>query len=188
MFQVTYEEKVGTRQPTSESTPENPSLVRYVECTIHPLDETVVLSSVWHCAGRYVQRYQHHLRRGHRYHVRFLKKRRYMAVQILEVSPPSPTLQLLQILNGLQCSATRKALIQNALSLVGKVPYFWGGKSGPGWNEEWGTPKLVTSAGSASSGQLRPYGMDCSGFTDWVYKTTDLPSIGAGSAINGAIP
>lgn len=110
-----------------------------------------------------------------------LKKTLYGGADIGSV-PAITDAQLLQILNGLQCSATRKALIQNALSLVGKVPYFWGGKSGPGWNEEWGTPKLVTSAGSASSGQLRPYGMDCSGFTDWVYKTTGLPSIGAGSA------
>ena len=67
---------------------------------------------------------------------------------------------------------TRRALVQNALSLVGKVPYFWGGKSGPGWNEEWGTPKLVTSAGSASSGQLRPYAIvEESVFTDDEWKS-----------------
>lgn len=58
-----------------------------------------------------------------------------------------------------------------ALSLVGRVPYFWGGKSAPGWNEEWNTPKLVTAAGSSSTGTIRPYGLDCSGFTEWVYQT-----------------
>ena len=47
----------------------------------------------------------------------------------------------------------------------------WGGKSAPGWNEEWNTPKLVTAAGSSSTGTIRPYGLDCSGFTEWVYQT-----------------
>ena len=68
-------------------------------------------------------------------------------------------------------SGTRKELMRAALSLVGRVPYFWGGKSAPGWNEAWNTPRLVTAAGSSSSGTIRPYGLDCSGFTDWVYKT-----------------
>lgn len=44
-------------------------------------------------------------------------------------------------------------------------------KSAPGWNEEWNTPKLVTAAGSSSTGTIRPYGLDCSGFTEWVYQT-----------------
>jgi len=69
-----------------------------------------------------------------------------------------------------------------ALSLVGRVPYFWGGKSAAGWNNEWNTPKLVTSAGSSSTGTLRPYGLDCSGFTDWVYKTALGVSLKAGSS------
>lgn len=68
----------------------------------------------------------------------------------------------------------RQAVIEAALSLVGKVPYFWGGKSAAGWNDEWNTPKLVTAAGSSSSGTYRPYGLDCSGFTDWVYRTAGI--------------
>ena len=40
-----------------------------------------------------------------------------------------------------------------------------------GWNDEWNTPKLVTAAGSTTSGTIRPFGLDCSGFTDWTYKT-----------------
>ena len=90
--------------------------------------------------------------------------------------------ELLEILNGLNCSAVRKEIMRTALSLVGRVPYFWGGKSGPGWNDEWNKPKLVTSGGSVTSGTIRPYGLDCSGFTDWVYKTAGLGSIKAGSA------
>ena len=61
--------------------------------------------------------------------------------------------------------------MKTGLSLVGKVPYFWGGKSAAGWNDEWNTPKLVTAAGSTTSGTIRPFGLDCSGFTDWTYKT-----------------
>jgi len=71
----------------------------------------------------------------------------------------------------LTCSPARKQLMTAALSLVGRVPYFWGGKSAAGWNDEWNTPKLVTAAGDRTTGTYQPYGLDCSGFTDWVYKT-----------------
>lgn len=87
-------------------------------------------------------------------------------------SVPVTDEELLEILNGLECNDTRKALVQTGLSLVGKVPYFWGGKSAAGWNSEWGQPKVVTASGSSTTGTIQPYGMDCTGFTDWVYKTT----------------
>lgn len=80
--------------------------------------------------------------------------------------------ELLKILDSLECNATRKSLVETGLSLVGKVPYFWGGKSAAGWNSEWGKPKLVTGSGNITTGTIQPYGMDCTGFTDWVYKTT----------------
>lgn len=79
--------------------------------------------------------------------------------------------ELIAFVNQQNCNATRKHILTTALSLVGKVPYFWGGKSAAGWNDEWNTPKLVTASGSSTSGTIRPYGLDCSGFTDWVYKT-----------------
>ncbi|MDE6021247.1 MAG: C40 family peptidase [Ruminococcus sp.] len=87
-------------------------------------------------------------------------------------SVPLTDAELIAMLNNLNCNETRKALVQNGLSLVGKVPYFWGGKSSAGWNEQWGQPKLVTASGSSTTGTIQPYGMDCTGFTDWVYKTT----------------
>lgn len=90
--------------------------------------------------------------------------------------------ELVGIVSGLHTTDARKKLVETALSLVGKVSYFWGGKSPAGWNDEWGKPKKVTSSGSVTSGTLRPYGLDCSGFTDWVYKTALGQSIGAGSA------
>lgn len=67
-------------------------------------------------------------------------------------------------------SPERKAVVQHALTLVGKVNYFWGGKSLVlGWDSRWGTTMQVTAAGSNSTGTYRPYGMDCSGFVDWVF-------------------
>lgn len=74
----------------------------------------------------------------------------------------------------------RLAILRTALELVGRVPYFWGGKSASGWNEGWNTLKQVTAPGVSSSGSLRPYGLDCSGFTDWVWRTAGFQSIGSG--------
>lgn len=67
-------------------------------------------------------------------------------------------------------SPERRAVVQHALSLVGKVNYFWGGKSlVMGWDSRWGQLREVTSAGSSSTGTYRPFGLDCSGFADWVF-------------------
>lgn len=67
-------------------------------------------------------------------------------------------------------SNERRQVVQYALSLVGKVNYFWGGKSLVlGWDSRWGSPTTVTAAGSPTTGTIRPYGMDCSGFVDWVF-------------------
>lgn len=42
---------------------------------------------------------------------------------------------------------------------MGKVNYFWGGKSLVfGWDERWGTIQKVTAAGSSTTGTYRPYG------------------------------
>lgn len=67
-------------------------------------------------------------------------------------------------------SAERREIIETACQLVGKVNYFWGGKSLVlGWDSRWGTTMQVTAPGSSSSGTYRPYGMDCSGYVDWVF-------------------
>ena len=69
-----------------------------------------------------------------------------------------------------ELSPERRAVVETACSLVGKVNYFWGGKSLVfGWDERWGTIQKVTAAGSSTTGTYRPYGMDCSGFVDWVF-------------------
>ena len=67
-------------------------------------------------------------------------------------------------------SAERREIIETACQLVGKVNYFWGGKSLVlGWDSRWGATMQVTAPGSSSSGTYRPYGMDCSGYVDWVF-------------------
>ena len=67
-------------------------------------------------------------------------------------------------------SPEREAVVRTACSLVGKVNYFWGGKSLViGWDARWGELRQVTAAGSSTTGTYRPYGTDCSGFVDWVF-------------------
>ena len=67
-------------------------------------------------------------------------------------------------------SPERRAVVRTACQLVGKVHYFWGGKSLKlGWDDRWGTLRQVTAAGSSTTGTYRPFGMDCSGFVDWVF-------------------
>ncbi len=72
-------------------------------------------------------------------------------------------------------SPERRAVLQAACSLVGKVNYFWGGKSLVlGWDSRWGTIQRVWAEDSPTTGTYRPYGLDCSGFVDWVfYNATD---------------
>lgn len=67
-------------------------------------------------------------------------------------------------------SEERKEVVLRAYQLLGRVHYFWGGKSLVlGWDSRWGIPMTVTAAGSLSTGTVRPFGLDCSGFVDWVF-------------------
>lgn len=72
-------------------------------------------------------------------------------------------------------SKERRAVVEQALSLVGKVNYFWSGKSlAFGWDDRWGQLAKVTADGSSTTGTYRPYGLDCSGMVDWAfYNATD---------------
>lgn len=81
----------------------------------------------------------------------------------------------------------RKAVVETAVHLVGRVSYFWGGKSLTiGWDDRWGVPTEITAAGSGSTGTVRPFGLDCSGFVDWTfYNATNgsyYPGRGGGAA------
>ena len=67
-------------------------------------------------------------------------------------------------------SPERRVVIETACSLVGKVNYFWGGKSLElGWDDRWGQVKKVWAVGNSTTGTYRPFGLDCSGFVDWVF-------------------
>ena len=67
-------------------------------------------------------------------------------------------------------SPERRLVVQYALSLCGKVTYFWGGKSLVlGTDPRWGQSTQVWAAGSPTTGTYRPYGLDCSGFVDWAF-------------------
>ena len=81
----------------------------------------------------------------------------------------------------------RKAVVETAVQLVGRVSYFWGGKSLTlGWDDRWGVPTEVTASGSGSTGTVRLFGLDCSGFVDWTfYNATNgsyYPGRGGGAA------
>ena len=89
--------------------------------------------------------------------------------------------KVLEVLQRLPAdlSPERRAVVETACKLVGKVNYFWGGKSSAiGWDPRWGTLMKVTSPGNVTSGTYRPFGLDCSGFLDWVLKNVGLPSDG----------
>ena len=76
-------------------------------------------------------------------------------------------------------SPERRAAVETACRLVGKVNYFWGGKSYViGWDSRWGTIQKVWSAGSSTTGTYRPFGLDCSGFIDWALRNAGLHSDG----------
>ena len=85
-------------------------------------------------------------------------------------------------------SPERREVVRVACSLVGKVTYFWGGKSLViGWDSRWGQLQKVWADGSSTTGTYRPYGLDCSGFVDWVfYNATDgayYPGHGGGATM-----
>ena len=172
MYAVTYEVKeaqVPVESGESEATGETET-VEYVVCTIHPFDQSVILKAFGVDVDATYDQFNITYGEAILNMSNALKMTMYGTTSDGSV-PPISDAELNLFLASLDCSGKRKELMRCALSLVGRVPYFWGGKSAPGWNSEWNTPKLVTAAGSSSTGTIRPYGLDCSGFTEWVYQT-----------------
>ena len=88
--------------------------------------------------------------------------------QDIELSPDEVT----KIMENLPAdlSEARREVVLTAYQLLGKVHYFWGGKSLIiGWDSRWGMPMKVTAEGSSTTGTVRPFGLDCSGMVDWVF-------------------
>lgn len=85
-------------------------------------------------------------------------------------------------------STERKKVIKAACSLVGKVNYFWGGKSSAiGWDSEWGKLKTVSAEGSKTNGTKRPFGLDCSGFVTWSFINSGFNASSIGHGTKGQI-
>lgn len=90
-------------------------------------------------------------------------------LQLCAIACAAP--QIVRASVGNDVSEERVGIVTAAYSLVGKVGYFWGGKSSAiGWDPAWGTPAKVTAAGSTSSGMTRSYGLDCSGYVQYCYR------------------
>lgn len=178
--QATYYEANGeeTLAPTTE-------IIKYVECTIHPFDNTVIASAFGIDMNATYPQFNVTYGEAIQNMANALKMTLYGTLGSGQMVPLTDA-ELIAFVNRQECSPMRKHILTTALSLVGKVPYFWGGKSAPGWNDEWNTPKLVTAAGSSSTGTIRPYGLDCSGFSTWVFTTAVGVNIGAGC--NGQYP
>ena len=60
----------------------------------------------------------------------------------------------------------RKNIVSSAISLLGKVPYEWGGKSS--------TVGYDTSWWSYDNDNMTQKGLDCSGFVSWAYHTAGV--------------
>lgn len=165
MKDATYYTAAGEETLTPDT-----EIIKYVECTIHPFDQSVILDAFSIDPSAIYDQFQITYREAIQNMANALKMTLYGTLGSGDTVALTDA-ELIAFVNQQNCNATRKHILTTALSLVGKVPYFWGGKSAAGWNDEWNTPKLVTTSGSSTSGTIRPYGLDCSGFTDWVYKT-----------------
>lgn len=159
--------------------------VKYVECTIQPFDNSTILQAFGIDASATYDQFSITYGEAIQKMASSLKMTLYGTLGNGQMVPLTDA-ELISFVNAQDCSPMRKHILTTALSLVGKVPYFWGGKSAPGWNDAWNTPRLVTAAGSATTGTIRPYGLDCSGFTTWVFNTAVGVEIGAGC--NGQYP
>lgn len=179
MYEVTYEVKETTVITKNEEDEDVETVVKYVACTIHPFDKSVILTAFQIDTSAQYDQFNITYGDAISHMANALKMTMYGSQSSGSV-PPITDAELSVYVNSLTCSEKRKELMKAALSLVGKVPYFWGGKSAPGWNDAWNTPKLVTAAGSSTSGTMQPYGLDCSGFTDWAYRTALGVSLGNG--------
>ena len=170
----TYYERDGTEtvSPTTE-------IIKYAVCTIHPFDNTVITSAFDIDTDAQYGKFNVTYGQAIMNMANALKMTLYGTLGYGSMVPLTDA-ELIAFVNMQNCNATRKYILATALSLVGKVPYFWGGKSPPGWDDAWNTPRLVTAAGSPSSGTIRPYGLDCSGFATWVFETCFGINIGAG--------
>ena len=90
---------------------------------------------------------------------------------------PIPASRIEEILSNLpdDLDENRRKIIEFALKSVGYVPYQWGGKaSGSGWSARFGS--------SVADDKGRSNGLDCSGFVQWVYRSSINKSVPGSTA------
>jgi cell wall-associated NlpC family hydrolase len=69
---------------------------------------------------------------------------------------------------GIYISDKRKIIVEKAMSLRGSVGYFWNGKStNHGIDPKWGTEKTCKY-----HNKKEPFGLDCSGYVEWVFANS----------------
>lgn len=72
------------------------------------------------------------------------------------------TLDLTSFIDDISADEQRKTLAETAISLIGQVPYLWGGKpTKPGYDNTW----WLFNENNEQNG------LDCSGFVEWAYMT-----------------
>ncbi len=68
--------------------------------------------------------------------------------------------EIVSLINNLKLDQSQFSLLQNAISLLGRVPYEWGGKASSGeYDTSWWS--------IGSSGKQK--GLDCSGYVQWAF-------------------
>ena len=82
--------------------------------------------------------------------------------------------EIAAMLANINVDDTRRAIVSDAISLVGKVPYYWGGKA-----TEFGVYPFTTTAGGKVGETVSPdekgrtlAGVDCYGFVQYCYNST----------------
>ena len=129
MFPVTY--TTATATVTSTVTTEAGTQVvefqvTYAICTIHPFDQSVILTAFNLDTNAIYNQFQITTGEAILNMSNALKMTMYGSLENGMV-PPITDAELNAYLASLTCSETRKELMRVALSLVGRVPYFWGG-------------------------------------------------------------
>ena len=165
MFPVTKDGEGEQEVEVEGEDDEEPSMetVKFVKCTIHPFDNAVIATAFGLDLDAEYGLFGITYKEAIENMAAALKRTLYGSI-VGGQAVPLTDAEFIAFVNRQNCSAMRKYILSTALSLVGKVPYFWGGKSAPGWNEEWNTPRLVTAA------QLQPGDLGfLGGREDWTH-------------------
>lgn len=139
MYSVTYEvkeaqvpadsgENAEGEGSSGEADTEEPEMetVEYVVCTIHPFDQSVILKAFGVDVDATYDQFNITYGEAILNMSNALKMTMYGTTSNGSV-PPISDAELNLFLASLDCSGKRKELMRCALSLVGRVPYFWGG-------------------------------------------------------------